>query len=57
MKYAHELARKIAAKQASATEVFSDSLRKIQQHDPEINCMVYVNEELGLANARSVDAQ
>ncbi|WP_313302879.1 amidase [Diaphorobacter sp.] len=57
MKYSHPIAKQIIDGRASATEIFTETIRKIKKEDSSINCMVYVNEELGMRNAESVDNQ
>ncbi|MDR2335172.1 MAG: amidase [Burkholderiaceae bacterium] len=56
-KYAHALARQIAAGDMSATEAFRDSLAKVRRDNVQVNCMVHVNEELGLGNAWRIDEE
>lgn len=56
-RYVHAIARRIASGQCSAEETFQETLAAVRRDDGTINCMACVNEELGLENAREVDAR
>jgi len=56
-RYVHALARRIASGQCSAEEAIQETLAAVRRDDGTINCMACVNEELGLENARAIDAR
>ncbi|RPH44775.1 MAG: amidase [Burkholderiales bacterium] len=51
-----ELARRIRAREVSATEVAQAMLRRIERHDPTLRAYALVTPELALGQARDADA-